>query len=78
MASKRQQESGAEKRKKKKLRDDAHASLVGSMLRYIQGGTCGQEEDADDEQPSTRSSGTHQPHIDQQFRDRYRAENHHL
>ncbi|KAL0984690.1 hypothetical protein UPYG_G00145370 [Umbra pygmaea] len=31
------------------------------MLRYIQGGTCGQEEDADDEQPSTSSSGTHQP-----------------
>ncbi|KAL1006354.1 hypothetical protein UPYG_G00071260 [Umbra pygmaea] len=60
MASKRQQESGAEKRKKK-LRDDAHASLVGSMLRYIQGGTHGQEKDADDEQPSTSSSGTHQP-----------------
>ncbi|KAL1022506.1 hypothetical protein UPYG_G00028590 [Umbra pygmaea] len=31
------------------------------MLRYIQGGTRGQEEDADDEQPATSSSGTHQP-----------------
>ena len=31
------------------------------MLRYIQGGAQGQEEDTDDEQPSTSSSGTHQP-----------------
>ena len=31
------------------------------MLRYVQGEADGQEEDTDDEQPSTNSSGTHQP-----------------
>ena len=31
------------------------------MLRYVQGAARGQEEDTDDEQPSTSSSGTHQP-----------------
>ena len=31
MASKRQQESGAEKRKRKKLRDDARAEVWGNM-----------------------------------------------
>ena len=33
------------------------------MLTYIQGGPCGQEEDTDDEQSSTSSSGTHQPEL---------------
>ena len=33
------------------------------MLRNIQGGTHGQEEDTDDEQPSASSSGTHQPQL---------------
>ena len=33
------------------------------MLRDVQGGTHGQEEDTDDEQPSTSSSGTHQPQL---------------
>ncbi|XP_036961396.1 glutathione synthetase-like isoform X4 [Acanthopagrus latus] len=31
------------------------------MLRYLQGGAGGHEEDTDDEQPSTSSSGIHQP-----------------
>ena len=33
------------------------------MLRYIQEEARGQEEDTDDEQPSTSSSGTHQPQL---------------
>ena len=33
------------------------------MLRYIQGGARGQEEDTDDEQLSTSSSGTLQPQL---------------
>ena len=35
MASKRQQESGAEKRKNKKLRDDTRASFVGKCVSII-------------------------------------------
>ncbi|KAK7169960.1 hypothetical protein R3I94_000257 [Phoxinus phoxinus] len=57
MASKRYQESGAEKRKKKRQRDDACASLAGSMLKYMQGATQGQEIE-----PSISScSQEHQP-----------------
>ena len=33
------------------------------MLRYIQGEAGGQEEDTDDEQPSTSSSGKHQSQL---------------
>ncbi|KAL1278023.1 hypothetical protein QQF64_024696 [Cirrhinus molitorella] len=40
MASKRHQESGAEKRKKKRQRDDAHASLAGSGQGVQQGCRC--------------------------------------
>ncbi|XP_036935370.1 uncharacterized protein LOC119008787 isoform X6 [Acanthopagrus latus] len=58
MASKRHQESGAEKRKKKRKRDDANAALAGSMLKFVQGGAQGQEEDL--EQPSTSRSSPHQ------------------
>ncbi|XP_076739746.1 uncharacterized protein LOC143418550 isoform X3 [Maylandia zebra] len=56
MASKRQQESGAEKRKKKRKRDETQASLAGSMLKYVQGGSQGQDE------PSSSSAiPGHQP-----------------
>ncbi|XP_063754676.1 uncharacterized protein LOC134874557 [Eleginops maclovinus] len=58
---KRQQESGAEKRKKRKQRDDARASLAGSMLKYVQAGARGQEEDTDEEEPSTSSPNQPQP-----------------
>lgn len=34
MSSRRQHESGAEKRKKKKLRDDARASIAGDSVFY--------------------------------------------
>ncbi|KAM4534234.1 zinc finger MYM-type protein 1-like [Odontesthes bonariensis] len=54
MASKRHQESGADKRKKKRQRDDVRASMAGSMLRYVQGAP----QDPDD-QLSTSSSSTH-------------------
>ncbi|KAG5271057.1 hypothetical protein AALO_G00175400, partial [Alosa alosa] len=56
------QESGAEKKKKK--RHDTRAALAGSMLRCMQGATQGQEEELD--QPSVLVHNTsHQPALQQ-------------